>query len=464
MYYQNMFIQTKKRSGSVVSSTYSLPLSSMTAEELEDEKKKMTLQAKVGFGTPPPPFKAYFINEGRFHVPRFYGLERFGEPEIDNRTLGKEIQCQFEGSNTETQKRALVAILNRCYNERKTKGCIAVLPCGFGKTVLAISLICLLKRKTIVFVHKTILADQWIDRIKTFAPHLKIGKIQGDVFDIDADVVIAMVLTVSKKGFNSSDFDEFGFSIFDECHHMAAPIMNLATLLLNSMYVLGLTATKERVDGLTPLLHWCLGPEGFRYEGETETTKVTCMIYNGGNKKEICYRDGQPAMSLMINRIAEDEKRCEYIAKRMKVYWSNKRHIIVLSDRISQLKSICRLLLEIEIPEEDIGFLIGSTHKRDRSSSLEKKIVMCTYSMANEGLDKKVLDCLIMATPKGNVTQAIGRIQRPCEQKQVPLVLDVIDDYSLFSKLRWKRYSYYTKKKFECQTIGCNSDDFDFFL
>ena len=88
---------------------------------------------------------------------------------------------------------------------------------------------------------------------------------------------------------------------------------------------------------------------------------------------------------------------------------------------------------------------------------------MCTYSMANEGLDKKVLDCLIMATPKGNVTQAIGRIQRPCENKKEPLVLDIIDDYSIFSKLRWKRYNYYMKNKFVCQTLGCNSEDSNFF-
>jgi superfamily II DNA or RNA helicase len=456
-------IQTKKRKGSVIGNTFSLPISSLTQEELQDEFKKLTLQAKVGFGVPPPPYEAYTITNDILHVPRFYGLERFGDAEIDQRSMGDLVDLHFDGSMTQIQEKSITSIMSRCYQEKRCNGCISVLPCGFGKTVKALKLITILKRKTIVFVHKSILADQWVERARTFIPNARIGRIQGNVFNIDADIVIAMVLTVAKKGFKKEDFDSFGFAIFDECHHMAARVMNTATLLLNAKYILGLTATKERADGLTPLLHWCLGPEGFRHECRSQDTMVTCMLYEGGNKKEVCYRDGQPAMSLMINNLASDEKRTTYIAIRMKKYWENNRKIIVLSDRIAQLKSLCKILLELGIPELAMGFLIGSTPAIDRPKVLERKIIMCTYSMANEGLDRKELDCLIMATPKGNCIQAIGRIQRPCEYKNIPLVLDVVDNHSIFGKLRWKRYNLYTKNNFKCQTFGCNNEDAEWF-
>jgi superfamily II DNA or RNA helicase len=166
----------------------------------------------------------------------------------------------------------------------------------------------------------------------------------------------------------------------------------------------------------------------------------------------------------MLSRLADDENRTLFIAQRMVSYYNHGRTMIVLSDRISQLKTLVKFLTTLGIKDEDIGYLIGKTPKQERPLVLQRKIIMCTYSMANEGLDKKSLDCLIMATPKGNCIQAIGRIQRPCEEKNTPLVLDVVDNHSIFSKLRWKRQNLYNKNSFKCQTILCGDPDVDCFL
>ena len=457
-------IQTKKRKGSIVNSTFSLPLSSMTYEERCDEIKKLTLQAKVGFGTPPPPFKAFRIENDRFYFPRFYGLERFGEPEVDERSKGDTIDLEFNGTLQKHQEKAIATVMARCYAPNKSKGCIMVIPCGKGKTVTALKLAQMMKKKTIVLVHKTILADQWVERMETFLPGCRIGRIQGDVFDIeDKDIVIGMILTVAKKGFTPEMFDSFGFAIYDECHHMAARVMNTATLLINAENVLGLTATKERMDGMTELLHWSLGSEGFRHECKQELTHVSCMVYNDGNKKEIYYKDGQPAMSLMLSNIANDEKRTLSIANKMVKYYNNDRSLIVLSDRIAQLKMLTSMIVALGIPETSIGMLIGSTPKNVRNETLKKRVLMCTYQMANEGLDKQELDCLIMATPKGNCIQAIGRIQRPCETKKTPLVLDVVDSHSIFGKLKDKRMNIYRQNNYNCQTFNYENKTEEWF-
>ena len=52
-------------------------------------------------------------------------------------------------------------------SEEKGAGMISI-RCGGGKTVLALHIASILKKKTIVIVHKTFLMDQWAERIRQF--------------------------------------------------------------------------------------------------------------------------------------------------------------------------------------------------------------------------------------------------------------------------------------------------------
>ena len=69
----NAFLTTPLvRKGSNVGNTYGIPLDSMTATEIEEEKQNLTVQAKTTFGKAPPPFCAWGIENGVFHMPRLY--------------------------------------------------------------------------------------------------------------------------------------------------------------------------------------------------------------------------------------------------------------------------------------------------------------------------------------------------------------------------------------------------------
>ena len=50
-----------------------------------------------------------------------------------------------------------------------------------------------------------------------------------------------------------------------------------------------------------------------------------------------------------------------------------------------------------------------------------------TYAFAVEGVDIPELDTLFMATPIGNVVQAVGRILREHPDKKSPVVVDIVD-------------------------------------
>ena len=67
--------------------------------------------------------------------------------------------------------------------------------------------------------------------------------------------------------------------------------------------------------------------------------------------------------------------------------------------------------------------------------------------MAEEGLDIKTLTTLIMATPKADVTQAVGRILRKKSKKK--LVVDIVDPHYTFQNQYVKRRRFYRKQNFK---------------
>ena len=118
-----------------------------------------------------------------------------------------------------------------------------------------------LQKKAVVVVHKDFLMTQWRDRIKQFLPEARIGKIQQNTVDIEnKDIVLAMVQSLSMKEYDDETFDSFGLAIFDECHHLGAEVFHRSMSKVASKYMLGLSATPKRKDGLTKVFEWYIGP------------------------------------------------------------------------------------------------------------------------------------------------------------------------------------------------------------
>ena len=143
----------------------------------------------------------------------------------------------------------------------KTGG-IITLPCGYGKTVIGLFIAAKLKMKTIILVHKETLKDQWIERIKQFVSGVKIGEIQSNRF-IDGDIIVGMIQTIASRDFNINDI---GLLIVDECHHIASRVFSKCLYKIGANYTIGLSATPDRKDGLTSIIHWYLGPQLIKIE------------------------------------------------------------------------------------------------------------------------------------------------------------------------------------------------------
>jgi superfamily II DNA or RNA helicase len=96
-----------------------------------------------------------------------------------------------------------------------------------------------------------------------------------------------------------------------------------------------------------------------------------------------------------------------------------------------------------------IGYYLGGMKEEKLKESESKKIILATYAMASEGLDIKTLTTLVMATPKSDVCQSVGRILR--SKHETPMVIDIVDNHTLFQNQYKKRCSYYKSKNYLVQ-------------
>lgn len=238
---------------------YSIYKECLSIEEQELIRKDLKVTPFVPKSSivKPASFPVYRESKKKFYVPRFYGLKIYGNPDEIKISKGRSISLPFKGTLRPEQIPAVAAYL-RC---AKSKGCgLLELYCGAGKTVCTLKIISELKCKTIIIVHKSFLMNQWKERIQEFLPGAKVGRIQGEIIDIeDKDIVIAMLQSLSMKEYPLSIFNHFGLSIIDEVHHISAEVFSRALFKVVTPYMLGLSATMKRKDGLTKVFKmFCL--------------------------------------------------------------------------------------------------------------------------------------------------------------------------------------------------------------
>lgn len=428
-----------------VGSLYSMPLDAL-GSAVNMHIKQLTMCPIDPYGSAEP-FDAYVRDAQHLHVPRFYGLSQWGPAATDETTEGDHVELRFEGELSAVQREAVNAFERHIGLMRgNPRGGVVVLPCGYGKTVFALHMAARLGRRTLVLVHKSFLVEQWQARARQFLPGASLGIIQQATVQSDADVVVGMVQSIAKRQYPPGTFDGFGFVVIDEAHHMAAPIFSQAMHRLPARVTLALSATPERKDGLDHLLRWSMGDICFRVARNAEVVHVHLdTLEEDPRPKPILTRDGRPNLAVMINRLARNKRRNERLAQRVAQYCAEKRKVIVMGDRVEQLKTLDAMLAGSPASR---GFYIGKSTVLERTEAEGKDVIFTTFSMAREALDIPALDTLVMATPAGNIEQSVGRILRKHSCKQTPTVYDLLDDYQPFLAMRSKRLALYRKERY----------------
>ena len=395
------------------------------------------------------PYPIYLESNKKFYVPRTFGIDTFGIPTENRIQKGLPIQLKFEGQLRQNQQ--IIVDKYLLYIQNKSGGLLDIY-CGFGKTILALAIIAALGVKTIIIVHKGFLVDQWIERINQFLPGAKIGRIQGQIIDIeDKDIVIAMLQSLSMKEYPDDQFSQFGLTIVDECHHMSAEIFCRALQKVITQYTLGLSATMNRKDGLSKVFKMFLGEIIHKEKREQDQVVLIKAIEfitadEEFNQMEYDYR-GNPKYSTMISKLCTFNIRSEFILSiiinELKI--NQEQQILVLAHNKNLLVYLYKAIEHRKIAP--VGYYIGGMKQQDLKVSETKQIIIATYSMAAEALDIKTLTSLVLATPKTDVEQAVGRILRV--KHSSPLIIDILDQHDIFKNQWNKRRAFYHKNNYK---------------
>ena len=163
----------------------------------------------------PNPFPVYLESPLKLYMPRYFGIDTYGAPDRIVIQPGKEINLEFSGELRPYQDAIVDKYIKHVGN--CGGGLLDVDP-GKGKTVMALNIVAQLGKCALVIVHKSFLLNQWIERIEQFLPGARVGKIQGQVIDIEnKDIVIGMLQSLSMKEYPKDTFRNFGLAIYDEC-------------------------------------------------------------------------------------------------------------------------------------------------------------------------------------------------------------------------------------------------------
>jgi len=441
---------------------YSIYKVCLTNEIINYIKKELTVKPiSQNLIVEPVAFPVYQESDKKIYVPRFWGLKVFGQPNQVKITQGKSINIEFKGQLRKepvNQEEIVDAYLNSLKTQESNYSsggsCLIELKCGGGKTILALNILSKLKKKTIIFVQKTFLKNQWIERIEEFLPDAKVGTIQGQIIDIeDKDIVIAMVQSISMKSYPESLFDDFGFTIFDEVHHMSSEVFCNCLKKCNTFNSLGLSGTMNRKDGLTFVFKMYLGEICFKTKEDNGPNNVLVKAIDyhvfGDDEYNETERDfrGNVKYTTLVSKVAKYEYRADFILNVMinKININPKQQIILLSQTKNLLNYLYKLIISKNVIS--VGYYIGGMKEKDLKASESKQIILATFAMAAEALDIKSLTTLVLATPKSDIVQAVGRIMR-AEHSQ-PLIIDIIDQHDTLLNQFNKRRSFYNEKNYK---------------
>jgi superfamily II DNA or RNA helicase len=495
---------------------YAIKKSSLTPRTAQTVRKQLTVSPHTNTKFAKaitPSFTVYTESATRLYVPRCWAKEIFGEPEAvavpDGTPLRSDLQ--FQGKPYEYQKDIVDSFLTAGGN-----GLICV-PCGRGKTFMAIWCAMRLGMKFLIVVDKEFLMNQWKGELESLVPGIRVGILQEDKVQVDTehiaekpltlaelkqlcvqhklkqtgtkdelllrlktidptigqprfqsvsyDCTIAMIQTLVQRDFPTGLFKPFGFTIFDECHHLGAANFSRALLKVQTKYMLGLSATPTRDDGLTKVFEWFLGKPVYweKTRAPDPHVVVRCVHFEtddlGYNAVPTDYR-GEVVLARLLTKIVECKERNEKICEIVKELCEDpRRRVLVLSERISHLNTLETML---ESSGLSMSYYVGGMKEEVRESgAATSRILLASYAMASEAMNIKTLNTVILASPRKKVEQSTGRILRiRAEEREVqPIIVDIVDNHGMYKGQWQKRAKYYKQCAYRIQTESQNQSE-----
>jgi superfamily II DNA or RNA helicase len=292
---------------------------------------------------------------------------------------------------------------------------------GFGKTVTSINLACSIGFKTLIIVHRVMLTKQWGESIANFCPTAKVQILTAQSkIDITAHFYIMNAINVSKM--TRTFFKEIGTVIVDEAHLIMAETLSKSMQFIHPRYLIGLTATPYRTDGLDILLELYFGK--YKIIRKLWRKHTAYVVHTGFTPTVEKNKQGRINWDVILKTQSEDEKRNELIIQILQLY--KDRTFLVLVKRVEQGEHLVRRLKE---EGETVTSLLGNNQVFEQSA----RILVGTNSKVGVGFDHPSLNALLLAADlEQYFIQYLGRCMRT--EKVEPIIFDLVDNNPILKK------------------------------
>ena len=335
------------------------------------------------------------------------------------------------------QQEALAALA-----ETRVKGFRAgmvTMATGLGKTWLAAFDAAQLRVARVLFIaHREEILKQSRDVFRQVMPTATMGLYTGDDKQPDADFVFATVQTMARY-LDQFPADSFDYLVVDEFHHAAADTYRKVIDHFTPRFLLGLTATPDRMDGANllalcadNLVFSCDLVEGirrnelvpFHYWGVPDTVDFEPIPWRNG-------RFDPEALEAAI----ETQERAQSAFDQWQSHRGTRTLAFCASKHHSDFMSAFFLERGVRCASVHSGPTSAPRHQSLddlRSGELE---VIFTVDLFNEGLDVPDIDTVLMLRPTESpiiFLQQLGRGLRIKEGKDALAIVDFIGNHRSF--------------------------------
>jgi DNA excision repair protein ERCC-3 len=302
---------------------------------------------------------------------------------------------------------------------------VIVLPCGAGKTVVAISVMAKYQVSVLILTTSVSAVRQWKREIldKIDIDEEMVGEYSGHCKEI-RPITISTYQIITYRKNQEEEFAHFqlfqdrdwGLIVYDEVHVLPAPIFQI-TAEIQSRRRLGLTATLVREDGLESDVFALIGPKKYDVpwkvlEKQSWIAKATCYEVRiplpNHQRMEYAIADARTKF-----RIASENSEKLHVIRSILERHSGTQTLII-GQYIEQLESLAKIM--------DLPLINGKTPQKKRDAIFHdfrccKFPVLIVSKVANFALDLPDAEVAIQVSgtygSRQEEAQRLGRILRP---------------------------------------------------
>ena len=330
------------------------------------------------------------------------------------------------------QRKALKE-LNR-YRAVGTNRALVVAAAGSGKTYLAaFDALNFDPKRLLYIVHEGSILKRSLETFQdVFGNNVSYGIYSGESKEFDADFVFATNISMAKS-LELFSKDEFDYIIIDEAHHAAADTYKKIIGYFEPEFLLGLTATPERMDNEDVFE---LFDKNVPYELRLRDAIINDLVvpfkYYGIRDTLVDYGLTKAQEHRLVAQFATDEH-ADFIAEEIEKHRpEGKLKALAFCRNVTHARLMCEAMGEFYhtaylTGRNDIGERIRAYN--DLQSDSHELEILFTVDILNEGVDIPGVNMVLFLRPTESSTifiQQLGRGLRKYENKQYVTVLDFI--------------------------------------